>query len=295
MSAVERVRDRLGEGLFRRVAGPGGPRRRELVHGSVGARWFDPDSPIGRVHGDASMFVGGIRALMLQSLHPAAMQGVADHSGYRGDMWGRLAQVANYLAITTFGTERHAEQMIAAVQRAHATVTGTMPDGTSYDASDPHLLKWVHVAEIDSFLSAHAAFGQHPLLPAERDEYVAQTALVVGRLGVPDPPTTEAELVQVLADYRPELRGTEAAHEAISFLVFHPDLPIIARPPYLCFVGGALGLLPPWARAELRLPRRPVGEKVVLPALGHAVTRTVRWAMAPGHEQARSLQRAAEL
>ena len=87
------------------MAGPDGERRRERVHGTPARAGSTPDSPIGRVHGDASMFVGGIRAIMLQSLHPAAMQGVADHSGYRGDMWGRLAQVSTYIAMTTFGTE----------------------------------------------------------------------------------------------------------------------------------------------------------------------------------------------
>src|SRR6478735_12349758 len=104
------LRDRLGEAVFTRVAGPDGAEARERIHGTPGPRWFTPDSAIARVHGDASMFVGGIRAIMLQSLHPAAMQGVADHSGYQGDMWGRLAQVSTYLAMTTFGTERDALQ-----------------------------------------------------------------------------------------------------------------------------------------------------------------------------------------
>jgi uncharacterized protein (DUF2236 family) len=175
------LRDRLGAELFIKVAGPDGPRNRQRVHGTPGPRWFAPDSPIGRVHGDASMFVGGIRAVMLQSLHPAAMQGVADHSGYRGDMWGRLAQVSTYIAMTTFGAEQDALQMIRAVQRAHESVTGTMPDGTPYAASDPHLLGWVHAAEIDSFLVAHDRYGHRPLLGPERDEYVAQTAVAAER------------------------------------------------------------------------------------------------------------------
>ena len=163
------IRDRLGTELFRKVAGPQGERQRERVHGTPGPRWFEPGSPIQRVHGDASMFVGGIRAIMLQSLHPAAMQGVADHSGYRGDMWGRLAQVATYIAVTTFGTEEHALQAIRGVQRAHESVTGTMPDGSPYAASDPHLLGWVHAAEIDSFLAAHDRYGHRRLVGPERD------------------------------------------------------------------------------------------------------------------------------
>ena len=219
----------------------------ERVHGTPGPRWFAPDSPIARVHGDASMFVGGIRAIMLQSLHPAAMQGVADHSGYRGDMWGRLAQVSTYIAMTTFGAEQDALQMIRAVQRAHESVTGTMPDGTPYAASDPHLLGWVHAAEIDSFLVAHDRYGHRPLVGPERDEYVAQTAVAAEHLGVIDPPRSEEDLRAHAGGVRPELRGTPAAHEAIRFLLLHPDLP----------AGGAPGL----PRARLGRHRAAAGRR----------------------------------
>ena len=282
------LRERIGTELFRKVAGPNGDQARERVHGTPGPRWFAPDSPIARVHGDASMFVGGIRAIMLQSLHPAAMQGVADHSGYQGDMWGRLAQVSTYLAMTTFGTERDALQIIRAVQRAHESVTGTMPDGTPYAASDPHLLGWVHVAEIDSFLAAHDRYGQRRLIGPERDEYVAQTGVAAAHLGVIDPPRTEDELRRMLAAYGPELRGTPAAHDAIRFLLLHPDLPLAARPGYLSLAAAAIGLLPADARRELRLPRVPPVTNRVLGQLG---TRTIRWAMSSGHEHAAALQR----
>jgi uncharacterized protein (DUF2236 family) len=292
------IRDRIGSELFRKVAGPDGPRQRERVHGSPGPRWFDAGSPITRVHGDASMFVGGIRAIMLQSLHPAAMQGVADHSGYRGDMWGRLAQVSTYIAMTTFGAEKDALAVIRAVQRAHESVTGTMPDGTPYAASDPHLLGWVHAAEVDSFLVAHDRFGHEPLVGAERDEYVAQAAHVAALLGVLDPPTTEAGLRATLASYQPELAGTPAARDAIRFLVWHPDLPLAARPAYLSLVGAAVSLTPASARRELGLPHPPVLDvtldRTVGRALGKVSTGAIRWAMAPGHAHARALQEAAQ-
>ena len=294
MSLTESLRDRLGAELLRKVVGPDADRKRERVHATPGPRWFEPGSPICEVHGDASMFVGGIRALMLQSLHPAAMQGVADHSGYQGDMWGRLSKISTYLAMTTFGSEQHARQAIRGVQRAHASVTGTLPDGTPYDASDPHLLGWVHVAEIDSFLAAHDAYGHRPLVGPERDEYVAQTAHVARLLGVVDPPTTEAGLRATLAAYDTELRSTPAARDAIRFLVLHPDLPLAARPGYLALVAAAIGLLPPWARRELRLPHVPVADRTVGRALGSAATTAIRWAMAPKRAQARALQEQAE-
>ncbi|MGN0064222.1 MAG: oxygenase MpaB family protein [Nocardioides sp.] len=283
------VRDRLGAELFRKVAGPDGQRRREFVHGSAGTRWFEPGDPIGRVHGDSSMFVGGLRALFLQSLHPAAMQGVADHSGYRGDMWGRLARTANYIAITTFGTEKHALGAIDAVRRAHTVVTGTLPDGTPYAASDPHLLAWVHAAEISSFLAAHDAYGSSPLTGADRDRYVAQAGVAAAHLGVLDPPQTEGALLDLVESYRPELRGTEVATEAFRFLVWHPDLALPARPAYLALVASAVALLPAWARDELGFERWPADGRATR-VVGGTATRAIRWAMAPGHAHARQLQ-----
>ena len=226
------LRDRLGTALFLRVAGPDGARHRDRIHNTPGPRWFDTDSAIVRVHGDAAMFVGGIRALLMQTLHPAAMRAVAEHSGFRGDMWGRLARTSRFLAVTTFGTADDAQQAVDVVRAIHARVTGTMPDGSTYAASDPHLLAWVHVAEIDSFLLAHQTYGKRPLDQAGRDEYVAQTAEVARRLGVVDPPTTESQLRAALASYRPELRGTADAREAVRYLLFKPPLPLPARAPY---------------------------------------------------------------
>jgi uncharacterized protein (DUF2236 family) len=278
--SVAAVRRRLGRELFLRVAGPDGPRHRERIHGTPGPRWFDPASPIGRVHGDASMFVGGIRAVLLQTMHPAAMTAVAEHSGYRGDMWGRLARTSRFLAVTTFGTAAHAEQAVAAVRRIHEQVTGTMPDGTPYAASDPHLLAWVHAAEVDSFLRAHQAYGARPLDRAGRDEYLAQTAEVARRLGAVDPPTTEAGLRAELDAFRPELHATDHAREAVRWLMLHPDLPLAARPAYGVLFAAALGMLPTWVRAELGLPRLSLAGRTVVPVLGRGATRTIRWALA---------------
>jgi uncharacterized protein (DUF2236 family) len=278
---VRAVRERLGEALFLRVAGPDGAKHRDRIHGRPGPRWFEPDSPIARVHGDASMFVGGIRALLLQTLHPAAMTAVSEHSGFRGDMWGRLARTSRFLAVTTFGTADDAQQSVDMVRTIHSRISGTMDDGTPYAASDPHLLLWVHVAEIDSFLLAHQVYGKHPLDQAERDRYVAETAEVARRLGVLDPPTTEAELAEVLEEFRPELRATPQAREAISYLLFRPPLPLAARAPYGVLVAAAIGLMPRWTRWPLRLPWLPVSERTVVRALGALATGTIRWAMTP--------------
>src|SRR3954470_4841925 len=232
MTAGPDLRARLGQALFLQVAGPDGPRHRERIHFKEGARWFEAGSPITRVHGDASMFVGGLRALLLQTLHPVAMRAVSEHSGYRGDMWGRLHRTSAFLAVTTFGVADDAQQAVDAVRRIHSRVSGTMDDGTPYTASDPHLLGWVHAAEADSFLRAHQVYGREPLDQRERDEYVAQLARVGTRLGVVDPPRTEAELAEALASYRPELRGTPEARDAARYVLLRPPLPLAARAPY---------------------------------------------------------------
>lgn len=288
--AVSDVRDRLGAAIFARVAGPDGPAARERIHGTPGPRWFDPASPIGRVHGDASMFVGGLRALMMQSLHPAAMTAIAEHSGFRGDMWGRLARTSTYLATTTFGPVPLAEQSVAAVRRIHSRIAGTLPDGTPYAASDPHLLAWVHAAEIDSFLTTHTLFGAHALDQAGRDTYVAQVGEVAHRLGVLDPPTSEAGLAAVLAAYRPELAGTDHARDAIHFLLRHPPLPLPARPAYAALATAAVGTMPRWTREPLDLPDRPAYDRTVGRALGVTMTRTIRWAMSGGRAETRALR-----
>lgn len=278
---VRDVRRTLGDRLFARVAGPEGARRSERVHATEGPRWFPEDAAIRRVHGDASMFVGGIRALLLQSLHPLAIAGVMDHSGFEGDPWGRLQRTSYFLAVTTFGTADDAERVVAAVRSVHERVVGTAPDGRPYAASDPHLLRWVHVAEIDSFLAAHQRYGAQPLDAPGRDAYVADAARVVEALGVTDPPRSEAELRAQIKAFRPELRGTPAARQAARYLLLHPPLGMAARVPYAGLAAAAVGLMPVWARRQLLLPYLPVTERTVVRATGIALTRTIRWAMAP--------------
>ena len=239
---------------------------------------FAQDRPIRRVHGDSSMFIGAIRALLLQSLHPLAMAAVAGHSGYRGDPWGRLQRTSYFLAVTTFGRAADAQEAIARVRAVHERITGIAPDGRPYAASDPHLLTWVHIAEADSFLRAHTRFGVSALDQAGRDGYVADMAKIGAELGVPDPPRTEAELADRIRAYRPELAATAEAREAARFLLLAPPLPAIARAPYGVLAAAAVSLLPGWARRPLRLPRLPVTETVLVRPAGHVMVQAIRWA-----------------
>ena len=284
------LRDRIGEAVFTRVAGPDGPAARERIHGTPGPRWFAPDSAIARVHGDASMFVGGMRAVILQTLHPAAMRAVSEHSGYRGDMWGRLARTSQFLAVTTFGTVDDAQAAVDLVRRIHVAVTGTMPDGSAYAASDPHLLAWVHAAEVDSFLRSHQVYGSSPLDQAGRDAYVFEAGQVAARLGAVDPPRTEAELGAALAAYRPELRGTPEAREAVFDVLWRPPLPLAARPVYAMLRTAAIAMMPDWSREPLGLPSRPLIDRTVARGMGHVSTATVRWALHTGTTNAHALR-----
>jgi uncharacterized protein (DUF2236 family) len=277
-AAADFARSRIGASIFERVAGSEGPARRQAIHGAPGDRWFADGRPIRRVHGDSAMFVGGIRALLLQSLHPLAMAGVAGHSGYRGDPWGRLQRTSYFLAVTAFGQADDARAAIDRVRAIHERVTGTAPDGRPYAASDPHLLTWIHIAEADSFLRAHSRFGAEPLDQAGRDGYVADIARIGAALGVPDPPRTEAELADRINQYRPELQGTAEARSAARFLLLRPPLPVIARGPYGVLAAAATSLLPGWARRPLYLPRLPLAETTLVRPAGHAVVQAIRWA-----------------
>lgn len=276
------MRDGLGQRLFGMVAGPEGPANRARIHDTPGPRWFAEDRPIRRVHGDASMFVGGLRALLLQSLHPLAMAGVAEHSDYRGDPWGRLQRTSTFLAVTTFGPADDAQRAVDKVRGIHRRVHGIAADGRPYEASDPHLLGWVHVAEVDSFLRAHQLYGARPLDQRERDDYVADTARVAAALGVVDPPRTEEELRQRISDYRPELSGTAAARDAAKFLLLTPPLPLLAKPPYAVLAATSVAMLPAWARLPLRLPYLPPLEVTAVRVAGRTLVGGIRWALARG-------------
>jgi uncharacterized protein (DUF2236 family) len=275
------VREQLGQALFRRVAGPDGPAARARIHDTPGPRWFGPDRPIRTVHGDASMFIGGLSALLLQSLHPLAMAAVAGHSGYRGDPWSRLQRTSTFLAVTTYGTAADAQRAVDHVRGIHERVRGTTAEGVPYHAADPHLLGWVHAAEADSFLRAHERYGARPLDAVGYDAYVADTARVAEALGVSDPPHDRRELSERLIAYGPELRATPQARNAARFLLFQPPLPLAARPFYGALAANAVALLPPWARSMLWLPRVPVVEDLAIRPTGQALTRTIRWAMTP--------------
>ncbi len=273
------IRKALADALRDRVVGPDAQVKAAIYSDTTAPGWFAQDRPIRQVHADASMFIGGMRAILLQSLHPLAMAGVAQHSDYRNDPWGRLQRTADFLAATSFGAQDVAQQAVDRVLSVHTRVQGTARDGRTYSAQDPHLLRWVHVAETDSFLCAHQMFGESALDQSARDGYVKDTAFVANKLGVPDAPTSEQELRDQLRAYRHELSSSADSRDAAKYLLLQPPLALPERIPYSMIAAAAIATLPRWARADLRLPWLPVTERFALRPLGDALTRTIRWAI----------------
>ncbi len=277
---VESVRRAIADALRDRVVGDNAEEKREAIMAASGPRWVSPDRPIHTIHTDASMFIGGMRALLLQSLHPLAMAGVAQHSDYKADPWGRLQRTADFLATTSFGPADIAEQTIARIRKVHSYVHGTASDGRPYSASDPHLLRWVHVAEVDSFIAAHRAYGAEKLSEATYDGYVEDMAVIARKLGVTAPPTSVQGLRDQLFMFRGELKATPESRDVARYLLLTPPLPLTTRIPYSLISAAAIAILPAWARADLRLPYLPITERAVLRPIGHLITSTIRWATA---------------
>lgn len=274
---LDAVRRQLYRTLRSVVAGDQ-PVQHDLGDQRVDPGLFGPDSVTWRVHADAAMFVGGIRALFLQTMHPLAMAGVAEHSDFRKAPLRRLANTARYIGVTTYGTTAEAEASIAMVQRVHIPVVGTAPDGRPYSANDPHLKSWIHYALIDSFLRAYQSYGGQPLTAEEADRYVAEGSVLAQRLGCDATLGSVAELRAWLRGIRPELRAGHQAHEAVRFLL-NPPLPLPTKPAYGVLAGAAIAMLPGWVRRALWLPMPPLVSTWAVRPAALAITRTLDWAM----------------
>ncbi len=240
------------------------------------------DSVARRVHGDLpSMLIGGLSALLLQSLHPLAMAGVADHSNYRDDALGRLRRTAAFVGYTTFGTAEEAERAIRQVQLVHRRVRGVAPDGRPYSADDPELVTWIHVAEMSSFLAACQRFGRRPLSAAERDAYWADTAVVARALGAEWVPETADQAATYLSAIRPDLYAGAQAMEARDFLLRGVGTRPNDRAVHAVIVAAAVTLLPDWARAALGLPLPPLLDPLVVTPGARLLCTGLRWVVTP--------------
>ena len=247
---------------------------------------FPRGSVIWRVHGDVTtMMVGGVAALLLQMLHPAALAGVLQFSNFRSDMLGRLRRTARFIAATTYGESDAAEAAIERVRAIHEQVTGTLPDGSAYRASDPHLLAWVHVAEASSFLDAWIRFGEPGMSRADQDRYFAEFALVARRLGADPVPESRAEAEAFIESMRPELRVTAETREVCELLLSQRLGGPASAPVEAALAQSAIDLLPPWASDMLNLDRSRLSRPLVH-ATTYGAAATLRWAFGMGKARA---------
>lgn len=215
--------------------------------------YFSPNSVTWRVHADPSMFVGGIRALLEQALHPEAMAGVAAHSNFREDAWGRLQRTGDYVSTLTFGTKEDADALASRVRKVHAKL----------NLDQQELLLWVHMAMVDAFIDTAIRSGMN-LTAAECDDYVNEMVTFALLVGIEESsvPRSMGQLENYFSEVMPKLSASDDAKRAAIFIAL-PPLPPLLRfgTPIAPLWGGITSLaaaaLPRWARKLYGWPSFP--------------------------------------
>lgn len=231
-----------------------------------------PGSASWPIIGDAAAFVGGIRALLVQTAHPEVVAGVEEHSRYRSDPLGRLSRTSRYVTETTYGAMPEVDAAVAAVRRAHRPVHGVSERHRGYRADDPGLAAWVHNVLTDSFLAAHRAYGPAPLATHDQDRFVVEQARIGDLLGASPLPSTAAELSRWVSTH-PALEATAAQRSALEFLT-DPPLPRLVRVGYRRLLHAAIATLPHEIADILDLRPSPGAER-----LGRVSVAGLRWAL----------------
>ncbi|GII56993.1 hypothetical protein Pth03_53820 [Planotetraspora thailandica] len=214
-----------------------------------------PDSATWRVHIDRCMWVGGVRGLMLQALHPLAMLGVWQNSNFQEDPFGRLRRTADFVGRVTYGSPAEADEVGRRVRDIHRTLRIHDPEtGRKHRVDDPELLLWVHCAEVTSYLEIVRRAGA-PISDSVADRYLAEQRRSAAYVGLhpEDVPGSVAEMDAYFAEIRPRLRPIPEATAAVKFLLWPrmpQDLRFLAPGKPLYFPFGALCYysLPDWAR-----------------------------------------------
>ncbi len=215
--------------------------------------YFTADSVTWRIHSDTAMFVGGIRALLEQALHPKAMAGVAAHSNFREDAWGRLQRTGDYVGTLTFGSKTEADKLAARVRKVHEMLK----------VDEPELLLWVHMAMVDAFLDTAVRSGVK-LSTSEQDKYVEEMVIFAELVGIETGlvPRTVGQMQNYFQEIMPKLSASDDAKRAALFIAL-PPLPPLLRfgTPIAPLWGGITSLsaaaLPKWARKLYGWPSLP--------------------------------------
>ncbi|MEV6629708.1 oxygenase MpaB family protein [Actinoplanes sp. NPDC051470] len=224
---------------------------------------FGPHSVTWKVHSEPIVTLGGLRSLYLQALHPRAVAGVAQNSSYKSDPWGRFNRTSEYVGTVLYGTTAEVTLASSRLRRLHSRMTATDPrTGETFRIDEPDLLRWVHVTEVESFVTTARRAGLQ-LTDGEVDEYYTEQRRAAELVGL-DPssvPGTAAEVDAYYEAMRPELGLTKDGVETAAFLTV-PPIPSgwggrafrlaltlgPARWGYLGVASTAVALLPPWAR-----------------------------------------------
>jgi uncharacterized protein (DUF2236 family) len=257
-----------------------------IARGDEGGLFLPTDAPW-VIHRDFGTLVGGIRALLMQALHPGSLAGVADHSRYEADPLGRLAGTIRWLTVTTFGSHTAVAGEASRVNRLHERVTGTYAgtsgESVAYRAADPDLLLWVHVAFMESFLVAHEMYASTPI-PAGNastgaDNYVEQWGASVAPLGLDTTPRTRVEVDAIITDLadRGVLVASDDTRAVVDF-IRQPPLPSAVRPIYRLLFDAAVASIRPEFQEMLGLAPRP--RWFVVPVT-RFVLRSIRTAIGP--------------
>ncbi len=237
----------------------------DTIASGKGPGLYQPSDAPWVIHADLGTLVGGVRALLMQALHPGSLAGVRTHSRYKSDPLGRLAGTIRWLAITTFASHQAVADEAARINQMHTRVRGEYQTASgetrAYRAADPDLLRWVHIAFMDSFLRSHQLFSVRQI-PGGADAYIRLWAKSVAPLGLRDVPLNEAELIAAIQGYQNELAVTQETQEVIRWLR-HPPLSITALPIYELLFQSALASLPAEYRALLKLNGVPL--KIIRP------------------------------
>jgi uncharacterized protein (DUF2236 family) len=217
--------------------------------------YFGPESAVWEVHGCVSTIIGGIRALLLQAAHPAALAGVAEHSRYESDPLGRLAGTTRWLTITSFASTEIIEKEARRVNEMHAKVVGNYQgkDGNShqYVARDPEYLMWVHCAFTDAFLQTYIQLGYK--FKTSADQYVREWAQSAVPLGLSDAPKSVAELNAKLDYFRANALKADPRTFSVVGFILKPPFSKLGLLPFRIFANAAIATLHPYDRELLGL------------------------------------------
>lgn len=234
-----------------------------IVTPSADAGLFGPGSVSWRVHREPILWLAGLRALYLQALHPRAVAGVVQNSDYRRDSWSRLLRTAEYVGTVVYGTTDDAQRAGRRVRAIHRHLTGTDPrTGEEFRIDESDLLRWIHVTEVESFVTTACRAGLH-LTDDEVDAYYTEQVRAAQLVGL-DPssvPSSQADIEHYFREIRPELALTRDARDVARFLSappMHPALQwTVGRPLWFGVASTSFALLPRWARRMYRLPGLP--------------------------------------